>query len=77
MDCTSCKYMTSPEIGAIIRLVNNFNKTERYLKIIPSEELYKTFISINLQNLEHLVIYENKEAFVDQLKDNSGIDIDK
>jgi hypothetical protein len=69
--------MTSPEIGAIIRLVNNFNKTERYLKIIPSEELYKTFISINLQNLEHLVIYENKEAFVDQLKDNSGIDIDK
>jgi hypothetical protein len=73
VDCSSCKYMTSPEIGALIRLVNNFQKTERFLRIIPSEELYKTLKSINLQNLEHLVIYENKKAFTDHLKDKAAI----
>lgn len=73
VDCTSCKYMTSTEIGAFIRLVNILSKTERFLRLIPSPELYKTMISINLQNLEHLVIYKDKKAFVDQLKDKPAL----
>jgi hypothetical protein len=73
VDCSSCKYMTSPEIGALVRLANDFQKTKRFLRIIPSEEFHKTLLSINLQYLEHLIIYKSKKAFTDHLKDKAAI----
>jgi anti-anti-sigma regulatory factor len=69
VDCTLCKYMASAELGALVRFVNDLRGTERFLRVIPSKELHKTMLSINLQKIEHLVIYANKKAFAEQLLD--------
>ena len=61
------KYLTSPEIGAIVRLAQGLAASTRILRIIPSEALYKQLSSLNLTNLEHLTIYKDRQDFADQL----------
>jgi hypothetical protein len=68
IDFGLCKYLTSPEIGALVRLANALKGSPRIVRVIPCDELYKQISSINLTNLEHLIVYKNRQEFTDQLK---------
>jgi hypothetical protein len=51
-----------------VRLANNLKGSPRIVRVIPGDELYKQISSINLTNLEHLVVYKNRQDFAQQLK---------
>jgi len=68
IDFGASKYLTSPEIGCIVRLAHGLVGSSRILRVIPSEGLYKQLSSLNLAKLDHLTIYENREDFADHLK---------
>jgi hypothetical protein len=68
IDFGLCKYLTSPEIGTLVRLANNLKASPRIVRVIPCDELYKQISSINLTNLDHLIVYKNRQDFADQLK---------
>jgi hypothetical protein len=62
------KYLTSPEIGAMVRLANGLVGSSRIVRVIPSESLYKQLLSINLTKLEHFTVYKDRQEFAEQLK---------
>jgi hypothetical protein len=68
IDFGVCKILTSPEIGALVRLSNDLKSSPRIVRVIPSDELYKQFVSVNLTQLDHLTIYKNRQDFTDRLK---------
>ena len=68
IDFGTCKYLTSPEIGSFVRLANSFKGAPRIVRVIPCDDLYKQLSSINITDLEHLIIYKNRQDFTDQLK---------
>jgi hypothetical protein len=68
IDFGVCKTLTSPEIGAVVRLANQLKGSPRILRVVPSDELYKQFVSVNLTSLDYLSIYKNRQEFLDQLK---------
>jgi hypothetical protein len=68
IDFGACKYLTSPEIGTLVRLANGLKGSLRIVRVIPSDELHRQLSSINLIALEHLIVYKNREEFADQLK---------
>jgi hypothetical protein len=67
IDFGLCKYLTSPEIGTLVRLANGLKASPRIVRAIPCDELYKQISSINLTNLDHLIVYKNRKEFTDQL----------
>lgn len=69
IDFGATKYLTSPEIGSIVRLANGLVGSSRILRVIPCEGLYKQLSSLNLTNLDHLTIYKSRQEFIDQLKE--------
>jgi hypothetical protein len=68
LDFGTSKYLTSPEIGTVVRFANDLKFSSRIVRIIPSNELYKQFDTVNLTSVEHLTIYKNREDFTDKLK---------
>jgi hypothetical protein len=71
IDFGTSKYLTSPEIGTIVRFANDVKFSSRIVRIIPSDELYKQFDTVNLTSIEHLTIYRNRQDFTEKLK--SGV----
>jgi hypothetical protein len=72
IDFGNCKILTSPEIGALVRLSTQLKGSPRIVRVIPSDELYKQFVSVNLTSLDHLTIYKNPQDFKDQLTQAAG-----
>jgi hypothetical protein len=68
IDFGVCKYLTSPEIGTLVRLANGLKGSPRMVRVIPSDDLYKQIAAINITNLDHLIIYKNRQDFAEQLK---------
>jgi hypothetical protein len=68
IDFGVCKYLTSPEIGTLVRLANGLKGSLRIVRVIPCDELHRQLSSINLTALEHLIVYKSREEFADQLK---------
>ncbi len=68
VDFRAAKYLTSPELGALVRLANQLRGTPRIVRVIPSDELYKQFSAINLTQVDRLTIYKNRQDFADQIK---------
>jgi hypothetical protein len=68
VDFRAAKYLTSPEIGALVRLANQLRGTQRIVRVIPTDELFKQFSSVNLTTVDRLTIYKNKQDFTDHLK---------
>jgi hypothetical protein len=68
IDFGNSRYLTSPEIGSMIRLAQGLVEKSRILRIIPCEELYRQLSSLNLTHLDHLMIYKNRDEFAEQLK---------
>jgi hypothetical protein len=72
IDFGACKILTSPEIGSLVRLSTQLKGSPRIVRVIPSDELYKQFASVNLTSLDHLVIYKNRQDFKDRLTNPAG-----
>jgi hypothetical protein len=68
IDFGMTRYLTSPEIGTLVRLANSLKGSPRLVRVIPSDDLFKQISSINLTSLEHLIVYKNRQEFTDQLK---------
>jgi len=72
VDFRTAKYLTSPEIGALVRLANQLHGTQRIVRVIPSDELFKQFSSVNLTAVDRLTIYKNRQDFSDHLKGDAS-----
>jgi hypothetical protein len=68
IDFRAMKYLTSPELGALVRLANQLKGSPRIVRAIPGDDLYKQFSSVNLTIIAGLTIYKNRQDFADQLK---------
>ncbi|MBD3346355.1 MAG: hypothetical protein GF401_14970 [Chitinivibrionales bacterium] len=68
LDLSHLNTISSPEMGAIVRLAADLKGTGRYLRLIPSPKIKGVIESSNIGKLEHLVVYGNREVFVNQLK---------
>jgi hypothetical protein len=68
LDLSSCRVLTSPEIGAIVWLSNTLSASPRIIRIIPSEELFKQLSSINIPKLANCCLYKNRKDFEEQIK---------
>ena len=68
IDFGASRYLTSPEIGTLVRLANNLKGSTRIVRVIPCDDLYRQISSINLTNLDHLIVYKNRQDFADRLK---------
>jgi hypothetical protein len=68
IDFGNTKYLTSPEIGSMVRLANGLVGSSRILRVIPCEGLYRQLSSLNLTKLDHFAVYQNRDDFAEQLK---------
>lgn len=68
IDFTGSSGITSSEIGLLVRLINHFQGTARFLRIVGTEKTIATLKSTNIQNLENFMIYEDQKAFLDEVK---------
>lgn len=69
VDSTS---IASSEIGLLVRLINNFKGTARYLRIAGSEQVTKTLLLTNLDKLGNVTIFRDRKEFLKKLKGTSG-----
>ena len=60
--------ISSSEIGLLVRLINKFRGTARYLRVVGTEQITKTLKSTNIHKLENLTIYNDQREFVEQVK---------
>ncbi|MBD3321815.1 MAG: hypothetical protein GF350_12030 [Chitinivibrionales bacterium] len=68
LDLSYLNNISSPEIGAIVRLASDLKGTGRYLRLIPSSQIKGVIDSSNIGRLEHLVVYNDRKVFVNHLK---------
>ncbi len=68
VDFTGSDGVTSSEIGLLVRLTNTFQKSARYVRIVGDEKVVNTLKSTNIQDLKNFMIYNNQQAFFDELK---------
>ncbi len=68
VDFSSCNSLTSPEIGAVVRLLQAFQGSTRYLRIVTNPDVRKTLESTNVIKLQNLVIYDNQQQFIEEVK---------
>ena len=68
VDFTGSTGITSSEIGLLVRLINKFKGTARFLRIVGTEQITKTLKSTNVHKLENLTIYTDQKEFVEQVK---------
>ncbi len=68
VDFGMCKYLTSPEIGILVRAATSLKGSPRIVRVIPCEGLYKQMLSVNLTKVDHLTIYKDRQDFAQQLK---------
>lgn len=68
IDLTGTSYISSPEIGAIIRLVKRLQGTRRFLHIIATPSIKKVLDSTNVNRIKNLVIYQGQQEFKQKMK---------
>ena len=68
VDFSESSGIASSEIGLLVRLINKFKGTARYLRIVGNEEIAKTLLLTNIDKLGNIIIYKNQKEFVEQVK---------
>ena len=68
VDFSGCNCLTSPEIGAVARLLQAFQGSTRYLRIVTNPDVKKMLESTNVTRLSNLVIYDNQQQFIEEVK---------
>lgn len=68
IDFTGSNEISSSEIGIMVRVLNKFQHTPRFLRIVGNERILKTLESTNIHNLDNLSLYQDQKSFFDELK---------
>lgn len=68
VDFSGSTGIASSEIGLLVRLINKFKGTARYLRIVGTEQITKTLLLTNIDKLGNLTIYKDQKEFVEQVK---------
>ena len=68
VDFSESSGVASSEIGLLVRLINKFKGTARYLRIVGNEQITKTLLLTNIDKLGNLIIYKDQKEFVEQVK---------
>lgn len=68
IDFTGCSGISSSEIGLLVRLINHFKKTARFVRIVGSDKITATLKTTNIHTLPNFMIYESQKAFLDEIK---------
>ena len=68
IDLTGSSTVTSPELGILIRILQNFKDSTRSLRIITTPEIRRIIDSTNISRLKNLVLYDDQKSFFSQLK---------
>ncbi|MBD3393632.1 MAG: hypothetical protein GF418_15945 [Chitinivibrionales bacterium] len=68
VDLSTCNSLTSPEIGAMARLLQAFQGSPRFLRILPNEEVKRALESTNITKMDNLVMYDGQKQFVEEVK---------
>ena len=69
VDLSASSGVSSSEIGLLIRLLNSFKGTARFLRIVGNEQITKTLLLTKIDKLGNLVIYKDQEEFVKKVKE--------
>ena len=69
IDVASCAGLSSTEIAAVVRLVQDFKGGPRSVRLLTNESLHKSLMSTNMNTLENLIIYSDQKSFLDQMKE--------
>ena len=72
-DFSSCNGLISAELTAVVRVLNAFKGTTRFLKIVGNPKVVASIKSVNLGRVENLVIYPNQKAFVEALQKSTAV----
>jgi len=72
IDFTGSSGVSSSEIGMLVRLINKFKGTARFVRVVGNEFVTKMLKSTNIQKLDNFLLYDNQKAFVDQVKKVAG-----
>ncbi len=68
VDFTGSSGIVSSEIGLLVRLINHFKGTARFLRVVGTEKTINILKSTNLQNLDNFMIYKDQKAFLDEVR---------
>ncbi len=68
IDFTGSKVIYSSEISLIVRILNSFKGTARFLRVVSNPDIHNMLMSTNINQLENFSIYNNQKAFAEQLK---------
>jgi anti-anti-sigma regulatory factor len=71
VDFSESSGVASSEIGLLVRLINKFKGTARYLRIVGNEQITKTLLLTNIDKLGNLIIYKDQKEFDEQVKKTS------
>ncbi len=72
VDFTGSGGIVSSEIGLLVRLINHFEGTARFLRIVGSEKTLSSLKSTNIQNLKNIMIYDDQKSFLEEVKKIAG-----
>ena len=74
LDLSYLSSIFSPEIGFIVRLLQDIKGTSRYLRLILNPTVKKALEATHIEELPNLVFYNNRQEFTESLKKlkNSG-----
>ena len=72
VDFSTCNSITSPEIGALARVLQAFENTSRYLRVVTNPEVKQSLESTNLTKMQNLVLYDNQQQFIEEVKKSAG-----
>ena len=73
IDFTGSSGVASSEIGLLVRLINKFKGTARFVRVVGNEFVTKMLKSTNIQKLDNFLLYDDQKAFVDQVKKVAGL----
>jgi poly-D-alanine transfer protein DltD len=68
VDLSASQYITSPEIGALVRLLGAVAKSDRSVMLIVSPSIKKFILTTNLHRAPNLEIYDDLRQFVEVLQ---------
>ncbi len=72
IDLTRCKGLNSMEIGIIAKVLTRLEESKRYLRLITSDAIERSFDDLGLFMKKHVVHYANTQSFAEELRRFKG-----
>ncbi len=68
IDLSGSDFISSPELGAIIRLLKRLQGSRRCLRIIAGPTVKKLMNTTNVSRIKNMVVYEGQKDFKRRMK---------